>query len=70
MTGELDIYGVFISPLLAWGVVALIATAVLRRVLAFAGFYRLVWHRALVDLALFVIVLGAVAAFLPGWIAQ
>jgi hypothetical protein len=31
-------------------------------VLAWAGFYRLVWHRSLFDLALFVILLGGITA--------
>jgi hypothetical protein len=44
-------------------------TAVLRRVLARIGFYRLVWHRPLVDLSLLIIVIAAVAAIPPQWIA-
>jgi hypothetical protein len=62
MIGEIDVYGVFISPLLLWVVVTLPVTAVLRRALRWFGFYRLVWHRPLFDLALLVIVLGAVIA--------
>jgi hypothetical protein len=31
------------------------------------GAYRLVWHRPLFDLALFVIVLGSVAAMSAHW---
>ena len=62
MIGEFDFDGVFFSPLLLYAVVALVLSAVLRRVLAMAGFYKLVWHRALFDFALFVVLLGAVAA--------
>jgi hypothetical protein len=62
MTGEIDIYGVFVPPLLVWVGVALPLTAALRRLLRWLGFYRLVWHRPLFDLALLVIVLGAVVA--------
>lgn len=69
MIGEFDIYGVFVPALLVWGLLALALTAVLRLVLRGIGFYRLVWHRPLVDLALLVIVLAAVTAFLPQWIA-
>ncbi|UIY44850.1 DUF1656 domain-containing protein [Methylobacterium radiotolerans] len=32
----------------------------LRRLLAATGFYRLVWHRPLFDLALYVVLLGGV----------
>jgi hypothetical protein len=70
MIGEIDIYGVFVPILLVWGVIALLLAAVLRRVLAQVGFYRLVWHRPLVDLSLFVLIMAAIAAILPLWIAQ
>lgn len=62
MTGEMDVYGVFVPSLLVWVIAALALTAGLRRVLRWLGFYRLVWHRPLFDLALLVIVLGAVVA--------
>jgi len=57
---ELDLFGVFVPGLLFCGVIAFLLNAALRHTLAWAGFYRLVWHRALFDLALFVLVLGAV----------
>ncbi len=60
MTGELDIDGVFVPSLAAWMLIAFLLSAVLRRVLARCGFYRLVWHRPLFDLALFVLLLGCV----------
>ncbi len=68
MIGEVDIYGVFVPILVVWGLIALVLTACLRRVLSVIGFYRLVWHRPLVDLSLLVIVLAAVAAIFPRWI--
>jgi Protein of unknown function (DUF1656) len=70
MIGEIDVYGVFVPALLVWGIVALVLAAVLRTGLARVGFYRLVWHRPLVDLSLFVIILAAVVALLPHWIAS
>jgi Protein of unknown function (DUF1656) len=69
MIGEIDVYGVFIPALLVWTLLALAVMGVLRRVLVRLGFYRLVWHRPLVDLSLLVVILAAVAAILPGWIA-
>ena len=62
MTGELDIYGVFVPSLAAWMVIAFIANVVVRRLLSAIGFYRLVWHRPLFDLALYVVLLGVVVA--------
>lgn len=62
MTGELDIYGVFVPSLTAWMLLAFLISLPLRRVLALSGFYRLVWHRPLFDLALYVVLLGAVVS--------
>jgi len=70
MTGELDVYGVFVPSLLVWVGASLPLTALLRRLLRGIGFYRLVWHRPLFDLALLVIVLGGVAAVASRWIAS
>lgn len=67
MIGELDLYGVFIPPLLLWVAVALPLTAILRRILRWVGFYRLVWHRPLFDFALLVIVLGVIVAASRRW---
>jgi hypothetical protein len=61
--GELDLFGVFVPGLLCCGLVALALNAALRRVLAYAGFYRMVWHPPLFDLAMFIAVLGAVVWF-------
>ncbi len=68
MIGEFDIYGVFVPTLLVWALVALALTSVLRMVLVRVRFYRLVWHRPLVDLSLLVIVLTIVTNVLPFWI--
>jgi Protein of unknown function (DUF1656) len=67
MIREVDIYGVFVSPLLLWAVMSLPVVALLRRVLARAGFYRLVWHRPLFDLALLIMVLGGMVAVTSRW---
>jgi hypothetical protein len=69
MIAELDLQGVFVPALLAWSLLALPVAALLRRALTQLGAYRLVWHRPLFDLALFVIVLGGVIALLE-WIAS
>ncbi|WP_101675083.1 DUF1656 domain-containing protein [Alloalcanivorax mobilis] len=56
---ELDIHGVFVPTFMALMLVAYVASRGLRLVLERSGFYRLVWHRALFDLALYVVLLGA-----------
>lgn len=60
MTGELNIDGVFLSSVLVSALIALAASFVLRHVLSKVGAYRLVWHPALFDTALFVILWAAV----------
>lgn len=62
MTGELDLYGVFVPSLAAWMLLAFVISLPLRRILAWTGFYRLVWHRPLFDLALYVVLLGLVVS--------
>jgi hypothetical protein len=59
---EVSIGGVFVPVLLIWAVLALAPLLVLRRLLAGFGLYRFVWHRALFDIALYVVILGALAA--------
>jgi len=43
MTADLDLYGVFVPALFAWLLLAYGLHLILSRVLARAGFYRLVW---------------------------
>ncbi len=59
---EMSVAGVYVPAFLVWLVVAVAVTAVVRRVLAASGFYRFVWHRALFDLGLTVVVFGGVVA--------
>ena len=63
MIGEFDIYGVFVPALLVFAIVTLPLTLVLTRLLQVIGFYRFVWHRPLFDVALGVILFGAVVAY-------
>ncbi|HYP58610.1 MAG TPA: DUF1656 domain-containing protein [Beijerinckia sp.] len=60
MTEEIDLYGIFVPGLLVWMACAFVLSVVLRRALAWCGFYEFVWHPALFDLALFVLLLGCV----------
>jgi hypothetical protein len=60
MIGELQLDGVYLSSVLVSAFVALAIAFVMRRLLAWAGAYRLVWHPALFDAALFVIVWAGV----------
>ncbi|MFT4055825.1 MAG: DUF1656 domain-containing protein [Novosphingobium sp.] len=61
MNGEVSILGVFMPTLLVIAVIASVLTMLLMRLADFAGFYRLVAYRALVDLCLYIMVFGALA---------
>jgi hypothetical protein len=67
MIGEISFYGVLVPPLLLWALAAMVLGIPLRRALAWMGAYRLVWHRALFDLALFIILLSALDALAVQW---
>jgi uncharacterized protein DUF1656 len=59
---ELSIDGVFVPAALVWAAAAFFLCSFIGRVLSRTGFYDLVWHRALFDFSLFVILWGAISA--------
>jgi len=60
MNGEFAIGGVLFSSMLPAALIALLGVFVLRRIFGRVGAYRIVWHPALIDVALFVILWAAV----------
>jgi hypothetical protein len=62
MIGEFDIYGVYFPLFIVVAVIAFVLHLAVRRLFDSIGVYRFVWHRPLFDLALYVILLGAVTA--------
>ena len=61
MTGQFDLYGVFIPSLAALAFAVYIVFRALVSVLGKVGFYRMVWHRALFDVALYLTLLGIIS---------
>lgn len=61
MNPNFDIYGVYIPTLAVIALVSYVIHAVLKRALAYIRFYRIVWHRPLFDLAMYVCILSALA---------
>ncbi|WP_295522486.1 DUF1656 domain-containing protein [uncultured Pseudacidovorax sp.] len=57
MTGEATFYGVYVPWLLVLAVLAWGLCWAARRLLGGLGFYRWVWHAALFDTALYVLIL-------------
>jgi hypothetical protein len=59
MPSEIDVYGVYVPSFLVLMVASYLVIQVLRWSFARLGLYAFVWHRALFNLGLYVIVLGA-----------
>ncbi|AGU48050.1 putative transmembrane protein [Variovorax paradoxus B4] len=57
MIGEASFYGLYVPWLLVLAGVALVALWGVRRLLAVTGLYRWVWHPALFDMALYLLLL-------------
>jgi hypothetical protein len=64
MTPEVDFAGIFISTLVPTAVIAFLLTGLVQKLLARLGAYHHVWHPALFDAALFLI-LWAIVIALP-----
>jgi len=60
MIGEIDILGVFVPSILVLMLIAYLVNIGVRMVLTRIGFYRLVWHRSIFDLGIYVLVLGVI----------
>jgi hypothetical protein len=62
---EANIFGVYFSGALIEALAAFIALMIVRPLLRWLGFYQIVWHRRLVDIALFVILWGVMVETFP-----
>jgi len=65
MTGEIALAGVFVPSLLVLALAALTLSFALTRMIGAFGLYRFVAYRSLVDLSLFVLMLGLLAWTVP-----
>jgi hypothetical protein len=63
---DVEFVGFYLSPLLVWAGAALVPFALLRWLLDRYGLYRLVWHRSLFNLALYVLLVGG-AMLVGNW---
>jgi hypothetical protein len=62
MIKEINLGGVYFAPILAYMAAAAVIWYLLRFVLERLGVYRIVWHPALFNTALYVILLSAFVA--------
>ena len=65
MTGEIALGGIFIPTLLLLALVALVLAWVVTRLIGAAGLYRFLAYRAVVDLSIFVLILGGLTILVP-----
>ncbi len=61
MIGQFDLYGIFLPSFAILIVSAYVVLRILIFTLGALGFYRLVWHRSLFNLALYVTALGGLS---------
>lgn len=61
MFGEVTLFGVYLPKLLVLAVLAFILHGIGKRLLARVNAYRLIWHPALFNLSLFVVIFAATA---------
>jgi hypothetical protein len=57
---ELNVFGVYVSPMSAMLLAAWVILVLIRRLGDIAGVSRFVWHPALASLAIYIIVLSAI----------
>ena len=71
MIEELHIFGVYMPAALVWAVLAVMLTFLLRGLLLRLPLHRILWHPALLELTLFLLIWLGLAAladgFLPRW---
>lgn len=67
MISDINLSGVFLPALLVWAGLALLLTLLVRTALHRFGFYRWVWHSAVFDIAVFIILLGGVITLASAW---
>ena len=70
MTGEVNLFGIYVPGLLLLAIAAAALTAIVARLAALLGLYRIFAYRPLVDVAIYVLILGGlVLAFAPPGVA-
>jgi len=65
MLTESDVAGVYMAPIVLYGLAAGVVFLVLRWILTQLGFWRLVWHPGLFEIGLFISILSALVLVFP-----
>jgi hypothetical protein len=64
---EINLFGIYVAPIVVILAVAWIAYLVLRRAADRFGLTPLVWHPALFELALYVIIVSSIVIMIARW---
>ena len=64
---EIDLLGVYVAPISVLLIAAWLVTVGLRRAAARFGLLQHVWHPALFDLALYVIIVSSIVLVVARW---
>ena len=57
---EVDVFGVYVAPIVPMMIAALAVTVALRWLAVTAGLFRWIWHPALFEASVYLIVLSAI----------
>ena len=60
---EVSLGGVFLPGPLLWAAIAFVLSSFMSGILGRTAFYGFIWHRALFDFAMFLIIWGGVSEF-------
>ena len=64
---EINLFGIYVAPIVVILAVAWIAYLLVRRVADRFGLTPLVWHPALFELALYVIIVSSIVVMIARW---
>ena len=67
MLTEVDVGGIYVAPIVVYAIATLPLFLILRSVLGHLGVLRTVWHPALFELALYVIIVSSIVLVMARW---
>ncbi|AEI38526.1 MAG: DUF1656 domain-containing protein [Zymomonas mobilis subsp. pomaceae] len=64
ITGEFDVVGVYMHPLVVGAAISILITQLISVILSKLNLYRFVWHRGLFDTALLIVIWGMITGYI------
>lgn len=66
MSSDIDIFGIYMSPMVPISILALIIQTLLRKIFGRFAFYRGLWGRSVMELAVYILIVAALLFCLGG----